>query len=131
MTINEKIQALLKEKDISYNELARMMDLAPSSIQSYCSGRSKKIPFDFIEKLSELLRVPIEYWLSGNDVEDPHPMETPKPDKKLLQEIEETAVSDKKKLMDELLQLTEWYHLGMFTKEEFEAGKKFILEMMK
>lgn len=131
MTIYEKIQKLLKEKEISYNELARIMDVPSSSIQSYCSGRSKKIPFDFIEKLSEVLHVSIEYWLSDNDVQDPHPIVTPRPDKKLLQEIEETAVSDKKKLMDELLQLTEWYHLGMFNKEEFEAGKKFILEMMK
>lgn len=98
-----------------------------------------------IRKLTDAFDVPIEYWMTAEsvpaspireDIEDEsfknmHPIVSPKPDKKLLQEIEETAVSDKKKLMDELLQLTEWYHLGMFNKEEFEAGKKFILEMMK
>lgn len=40
MAISDKIQQVMKERNISYAELSRITGIAPSSIQSYGSGRS-------------------------------------------------------------------------------------------
>ena len=68
MAISDKIQQVMKERNISYAELSRMTGIAPSSMQSYGSGRSKKIPFHVIETLSEKLHLPIEFWLGDEQI---------------------------------------------------------------
>lgn len=127
MTIAEKIRKIMREHDLSYSELSEMTGISKSSLQSYGSGRSKKVPLSVIQKLTYEFDLPIEYWL---DVEDPE-AQLPSEDNKTIDQIIGKGKKEERKLMEELLQLAEWYHLGMFTKEEFEAGKKFILEMMK
>ena len=140
MTINELIKKVFKDSGLTYDEISQKTGYSRSTLHGYASGRSPKVPLSVIRKLTEVFDVPVEYWLSADyvssspikeDVSDDTFGEIHSQEKKTLKEnIENGEETPKNKLMSELLQLTEWYHLGMFTKEEYETGKKFLLKMM-
>lgn len=129
MTIAEKIRQLMREHDLSYRELSDITGISSSSLQSYGSGRSKKVPLSVIRTLTEKFNVPISYW-TDVDVDDYHTT-TPK---EMLTYLEKAYndPSDKRSIfMANLIELRDMYEKGLLTDEEFQLGKKFLFEMTK
>lgn len=124
MAISDKIQQVMKERGISYAELSRITGIAPSSMQSYGSGRSKKIPFHVIETLSEKLHLPIEFWLGDEQIAETRVSH------ELAEEIRNPS-TERNRFMSELKELRDMYEKGLLTDEEFQLGKKFLFEMTK
>lgn len=132
MAISDKIQQVMKERNISYAELSRITGIAPSSMQSYGSGRSKKVPFHIIETLSEKLHLPIEYWFQPDETTEviPH-VDAVSPALKEMLDQNATQPTERSQFLTELLSLAELYQKGLLTEEEFAQGKKFLFEMTK
>lgn len=128
MAIFEKIQQKMKELDMSYDELSRITGISPSSLQSYGSGRSKKVPFEVIEKLSIAFHVGIEFWLEDDRLKKAY-IVSPEVYDILSQDPETPDEKKDRDLMLDLAQLMDFYRSGLLTEEEFKKGKAFILRM--
>ena len=68
--ISEKILAALKEKKISYGELAALTEIPKSALQRYASGATEKIPLDRLESIAHALRISPSYLMGWDD--DPY-----------------------------------------------------------
>lgn len=68
----ERIKALLRSSNLSYQDLEKLTNIKKSSLQRYASGKTQKIPMDAIEKLSAAFDVSPAY-LMGWDVAEPPP----------------------------------------------------------
>lgn len=129
MAISKKIQKVMRERGLSYMELSKITGISPSSLQSYGSGRSKKVPFHVIETLSEKLRLPIEFWLAPD--EDAPAI---RHDVVVSKELKEQYVANAKdpsprnQFLTDLLELAELFEKGLLTKEEYDLGKRILLE---
>ena len=132
MAIFNKIQKAMKDRNLSYAELSRMTGISPSSLQSYGSGRSKKVPFHIIETLSEKLHLPIEYWFQPDETTEviPH-VDAVSPALKEMLEKNATQPTERSQFLTELLSLAELYQKGLLTDEEYALGKKILMEKQK
>ena len=63
----ERIKALLRSSNLSYQDLEKLTNIKKSSLQRYASGKTQKIPMDAIEKLSAAFDVSPAY-LMGWDI---------------------------------------------------------------
>lgn len=68
----ERIKALLRSSNLSYQDLEKLTNIKKSSLQRYASGKTQKIPMDAIEKLSAAFDVSPAY-LMGWDITEPTP----------------------------------------------------------
>ena len=66
MGIGSKLDTLLKEKDISTIELARKINVAPSTIYSIIQRDNKKIDIQVLFDLSHALNVNPEYFVDNS-----------------------------------------------------------------
>lgn len=137
MTVAKKIQKMMKTKEMSYYELSRITGISPSSLQSYGSGRSRKVPYDVIEKLSAAFGVTFDYWLD-DDVDDPEKYKTsafvdrePVSDRDLSQHLADAPVevASLGRFINEMKELASFYKQGLLTDDEFAAIKKYIMAL--
>ena len=64
---SERIKALIKESNQTYQELEKTTGIKKSSLQRYASGATTKIPLDVIEKLSKAFGVSQEYLMGWSE----------------------------------------------------------------
>lgn len=100
MAISDKIQQVMKERNISYAELSRMTGIAPSSMQS-------------IETLSEKLHLPIEFWLGDEQIAETRVSH------ELAEEVRNPS-AERNRFMTELKELRDMYEKGLLTDREAE-----------
>jgi len=65
--ISQRLQEVLTEKNISYNELEKMTGIPKSALQRYAAGTTKKIPTDRIRVIALKLHVNLLYLLGLTD----------------------------------------------------------------
>ncbi len=62
MMIGEKLQALLEVRKIKPGTLATMTGISKSTIYSIIKRNNKNVDFSVMEKISDALGVPVEYF---------------------------------------------------------------------
>lgn len=62
MGIGNKLNDLLNERKITVTDLARKIDIAPSTIYSIIQRNNKKVDIDVLIKISKILGVNVEYF---------------------------------------------------------------------
>lgn len=67
MGIGNKLDALLSERGMTVTELARRIDVAPTTIYSIIQRNNKKVDIDVLIKIAKTLGVNTEYF---GDVDD-------------------------------------------------------------
>ena len=67
---SERIQALVDNSGMSYQELEKFTGIKKSSLQRYASGATTKIPLDVIEKLSIAFNVSQKYLMGWDEKND-------------------------------------------------------------
>lgn len=67
---SERIQALVDNSGMSYQELEKFTGIKRSSLQRYASGATTKIPLDVIEKLSISFNVSQAYLMGWDEKND-------------------------------------------------------------
>ena len=75
---SERINALIKQSKMSYQELEKTTGVKKSSLQRYASGATSKIPLDVIEKLSLAFGVSQEYLMGWDEKVEKTSPEEPK-----------------------------------------------------
>jgi len=65
--ISQRLQSVLNDKDISYNDLEKMTGIPKSALQRYAAGTTKKIPTDRIRVIALKLHVNLLYLLGLTD----------------------------------------------------------------
>ena len=121
MTINEKISEIMKERDISYGELARATGLSKTAIYKYATGKTKKIPIHNLEKIAKALHEDFfTFFYAGDEkrVGTPHIL--------TMDEGKVTTLSVA--FVDVLERLGNMYKEGLLTAEEFQAAKDRIIK---
>lgn len=66
---SQRIQTLMKQKQLSYRELSEITGIAKSSLQRYVTNTDSKIPMDNARILADKLNVSIN-WLIGIEEAD-------------------------------------------------------------
>lgn len=56
-----RLNDVLQEKHLTYEQLEKQTGVAKSSIQRYLTGQTLKIPIDFFEKVARVTDTPVEY----------------------------------------------------------------------
>lgn len=74
MTVCERIDMLLQQKNMSRRQLAIKAGIAPSSLQS-AMQRNKGLSLDMLFPVSEVLGVDVEFLSTGEFASDPLPKE--------------------------------------------------------
>ena len=67
MGIGNKLDLLLKERGLTVTELARRIDVAPTTIYSIIQRNNKKVDIDVLIKASNILGVNVEYFSDISD----------------------------------------------------------------
>lgn len=67
MGIGNKLNDLLTERKVTVTDLARKVDVAPSTIYSIIQRNNKKVDIDVLIKISKILGVNVEYFSDIND----------------------------------------------------------------
>lgn len=67
MGIGNKLDTLLKERGMTVTELARRVDVAPTTIYSIIQRNNKKVDIDVLIKIARILGVNTEYFSDSND----------------------------------------------------------------
>ena len=62
MGIGYKLDELLKERNMTVTELARKIDVAPTTIYSIIQRNNKKVDIDVLIGISKILGVNVEYF---------------------------------------------------------------------
>lgn len=62
MGIGTKLQTLLNEKNVSVAELAKLINVAPTTIYSIIQRNNKKVDIDVLLNISDVLGVNAEYF---------------------------------------------------------------------
>ena len=88
MTVCERIDALLREKNMSRRQLAIKAGIAPSSLQS-AMQRNTTISLDMLFPISEVLNVDVEFLDTGYSPDDPARKEM---EKRFIEEDAEYAM---------------------------------------
>lgn len=70
-----RLNAVVKERHLTLQEIEKLTGVGKSIVQRYLSGETKKIPIDFFEKMARITNVPVEY-LTCFDKEKTAPIET-------------------------------------------------------
>ena len=98
--IAEKILCLMKEKAMSYGELAAQTGIPKSALQRYATGATTKLPLPRLEAIASALGVSAAYLMGWEDA--PDSKEKPSEDEKTAPELSESV----KKLINVMSQLT-------------------------
>jgi len=67
MGIGNKLDLLLKDRNMTVTELARKVDVAPTTIYSIIQRNNKKVDIDVLIKISKILGVNAEYFSDNYD----------------------------------------------------------------
>lgn len=67
MGIGNKLNDLLTERKIAVTDLARKIDVAPSTIYSIIQRNNKKVDIDVLIKIAKILGVNVEYFSDITD----------------------------------------------------------------
>lgn len=67
MGIGNKLETLLKERDMAVTELARKVGVAPTTIYSIIQRNNKKVDIDVLIKIARVLGVNTEYFADSYD----------------------------------------------------------------
>lgn len=67
MGIGNKLNDLLTDRNITVTDLARKIDVAPSTIYSIIQRNNKKVDIDVLIKISKILGVNVEYFSDDNE----------------------------------------------------------------
>ncbi|MDD3648473.1 MAG: helix-turn-helix transcriptional regulator [Candidatus Dojkabacteria bacterium] len=62
MGIGSKLSELLKERNMSASELARKIDVAPTTVYSIIQRNNKKVDIDVLLDMADVLGVDAEYF---------------------------------------------------------------------
>lgn len=62
MGIGNKLDTLLNERKITVTELARKIEIAPTTIYSIIQRNNKKVDIDVLIKIAKVLGVNVEYF---------------------------------------------------------------------
>ena len=62
MGIGNKLDTLLKERNMSASELARKVGVAPTTIYSIIQRNNKKVDIDVLLNISDVLGVDVDYF---------------------------------------------------------------------
>lgn len=120
MLLNDMILKAMKEKDMSYGELAKATGLSKTTVYKYATGITKKIPVESLDKIAKALNI---------DVMDLFYADKEKvgfPDVMVMNEgeIDKLSVS----FVEVLERLGTMYKDGLLTAEEFQLAKDRILK---
>ncbi len=67
MNFGEKLKKILKEKDISQTDLAKKLNVKHSVVNRWVRGLSNNPQMDTIEKISNVLDVPVNYFINNKN----------------------------------------------------------------
>ncbi|MDO5575193.1 MAG: helix-turn-helix transcriptional regulator [bacterium] len=67
MGIGNKLNNLLNERNMTVSELARRIDVAPTTIYSIIQRNNKKVDIDVLLNISDVLGVNAEYFRDSDD----------------------------------------------------------------
>lgn len=67
MGIGNKLNDLLAERRVTVTDLARKIDVSPSTIYSIIQRNNKKVDIDVLIKISKILGVNVEYFSDITD----------------------------------------------------------------
>lgn len=67
MGIGNKLDTLLKERNVTVTDLARRINVAPTTIYSIIQRNNKKVDIDVLIKISKTLGVNTEYFSDISD----------------------------------------------------------------
>ena len=54
-----RLNAVVKERHLTLQEIEKLTGVGKSIVQRYLSGETKKIPIDFFEKMARITNVPL------------------------------------------------------------------------
>ncbi len=74
MNFGDKLKKILKEKDMSQSDLAKMLNIKHPVISRWIKGRSNNPKMETIEKLAEGLNIPVNYFLESGSVPPANPL---------------------------------------------------------
>lgn len=60
--IGKKLESLLEQKDMKPGTLARLADVPKSTIYSIINRNNKSVDFSVMERICDVLEVPVEYF---------------------------------------------------------------------
>lgn len=121
MTINEKIAEVMKEKGVSYGELAKATGLSKTAIYKYATGQTKKIPISNLEKIAKALNEDFFTFFYSDEatkVGTPHVFTFDRG------QVSTLSVA----FVDILERLGNMYKDGLLTEQEFQLAKDRILK---
>lgn len=122
-TFNQRMKDLRNEKNITLEELAKILNTTKSTLSRY--ENNLRIPnADFINKLAKYFNVSVDYLLGNSDKKEPE-IEINVP--KEYSDKYKVTSRDKKQYMDHIKKANE----AFFMNDEFdEEDKKEILDTM-
>lgn len=121
----DNVRKYRKARGLTQKELAEKTGLYDSSSISKIEKGLSDCTSSTIIKLADALGI------SPSDFFDDHPVTISKAEKTILEFQAKYGETDGTRLVMELIELRNMYKSGLLSKEEFEIGKRFILEMMK
>lgn len=120
MLLNEKILQVMKEKEISYGDLAKSTGISKTTVYKYATGKTKKIPVENLDKIAKALNIDVLDLFYSDEEKVAFP---------------DVLVMDKGKVdklsvafVDVLERLGAMYKDGLLTAEEFQTAKDRILK---
>lgn len=115
-----------KQLGLTLQEVADKVGVSNATVSRWETGHIANMKSNYIEKYADALEVS-PLFIMGLETENIS-------EKENLQNIADLYpedVPDDMRTLAELFELSHLFRDGLLTKEEFEIGKKFILEMMK
>lgn len=126
-TLGDNIRERRKALGMTQMELAKKCGLYDASSISKIEKNMNDINSSTLMKIASALDTTAGALFDGMD----YPIIVPAEEKKLLEENAKHGATKERKLMEELFQLAGLRKSELLTEEEYEIGKKFIMELMK
>lgn len=72
MGIGNKLNKLLKERNMTVSELSRKINVAPTTIYSIIQRNNKKVNIDILFDIADILGITVEYFRDSPKSNGPH-----------------------------------------------------------
>lgn len=125
MNIGTKLKNRRKELGLTLQEVADMIGVSNPTVSRWETGNINNMKRNYIEKYAKALQVSPLFIMGLDDINDKENLTA-----MAQMETNGEEIPVEMKYLSELFQLSQLYKTGLLTKEEFEIGKKFIMEMM-
>lgn len=125
-TLGDNIRTRRKALGMTQTELAKKCGLYDASSISKIENNLNDINSSTLIRIASALGTTAGSLFENID----HPVIVTNEEKQILEENAAHGRTDARRLMEELFQLADLRKTGLLTDEEYELGKKFVMELM-